>query len=209
MSGDTAGGVVLEPLSGETLRAALPDLAALRIRVFREWPYLYAGDADYERRYLATFAAAPGAVVIGARDPGSGRMVGAATGCPLAHADPAFAAPFRAAGHDPADWFYFGESVLEPTHRGRGIGVAFFTARAAQARAQGFARACFCAVVRDAGDPRASAGHTPLDAFWTRRGYRRLDLTTSFPWREVDAAAESDHPMAFWGRELTDGQSKS
>jgi hypothetical protein len=34
--------------SGE-LEAALDDLARLRIAVFADWPYLYEGDAAYER----------------------------------------------------------------------------------------------------------------------------------------------------------------
>lgn len=195
-------GVALAPLSGPDLVAALPDLAALRTRVFRAWPYLYEGDAAYERRYLATFAAAPGAVVVGAREKATGRTVGAATACPLAGADPAFSAPFREAGHDPADWFYFGESVLEPPFRGRGVGVAFFDTREGAAREQGFSRTCFCAVVRDPADPRRPADHEPLDGFWRRRGYRPLGLAASFAWREVGAGGESDHAMAFWGREL-------
>ena len=206
--GRSVGGVTLAPLSGSALREALPELATLRTRVFREWPYLYDGDAAYERRYLDNFAGAPGAVVVGAREEATGRMVGAATACPLAHADAAFAAPFRESGHDPADWFYFGESVLEPEFRGRGVGVAFFAAREDAAQAQGFSRTCFCAVLRDPADPRRPACYEPLDGFWRKRGYRPLGLTASFPWREVGSEAETEHAMAFWGRDLGD-QSKS
>lgn len=39
-------------LTGLDLDAALDDMARLRIKVFRDWPYLYDGDVDYERRYL-------------------------------------------------------------------------------------------------------------------------------------------------------------
>ena len=46
----------------------LPDLARLRITVFRDWPYLYDGTLDYEQEYLAKFAAAKGAVCVIARD---------------------------------------------------------------------------------------------------------------------------------------------
>ena len=56
--------IVIERLQGTALTAALPDLARLRIAVFREWPYLYDGSADYEQRYLATYAAAPDSVII-------------------------------------------------------------------------------------------------------------------------------------------------
>ena len=69
------------PLTGEALQAALDDLAALRIAVFAAYPYLYDGSADYERKYLAEFTAAPDAVLVAARD--GERIVGAATASPL------------------------------------------------------------------------------------------------------------------------------
>ena len=47
--------VTLRGLTGTDLDTALDDLARLRITVFRDWPYLYDGDLDYERRYLAEF----------------------------------------------------------------------------------------------------------------------------------------------------------
>ena len=199
--------VTLRTLSGGELARALPELARLRTTVFRDWPYLYGGDASYEERYLATFAAAPGALIVGAfaEDRVGERMVGAATACPLVHADPAFAAPFEAAGMEPDKWFYLGESVLEPAHRGRGIGVAFFSAREAAARAQGFDRTCFCAVERASDDPRRPTGHVPLDPFWRRRGYAPLGLTTRYAWRDVDDADETGKTMRFWGRSLTPG----
>ena len=196
--------IELRVLDGDELREAIPALAALRIAVFRAWPYLYEGDEDYERHYLARFATAPGAVIVGAfaRDERGERMIGAATACPLAEADPAFRAPFESAGHEPADWFYFGESVLEPAHRGRGIGVAFFAEREAAGRRQGFARTCFCAVEREADDPRRPEGLEPLDAFWRRRGYAPLGLATRYAWRDVGASEETEKPMRFWGRAL-------
>ena len=39
--------------SAGEIQAHVDELAALRIRVFRDFPYLYDGDLDYERAYLA------------------------------------------------------------------------------------------------------------------------------------------------------------
>ena len=44
-----------QPVSGEQLTPWVEDLAKLRIKVFREYPYLYDGDLDYEKDYLATY----------------------------------------------------------------------------------------------------------------------------------------------------------
>ena len=43
----------VKSLVGEEMKAVLPDLARLRIIVFRDWPYLYDGTLEYEQEYLA------------------------------------------------------------------------------------------------------------------------------------------------------------
>jgi GNAT superfamily N-acetyltransferase len=194
-------GLDIRPLRGDALRSALPDLAALRIAVFAEWPYLYDGDAAYERDYMAAWADSPDALIVGAFD--GERLVGAATAAPMEdHADD-FAAPFRAAGRDLGDYLYCGESVLLPAWRGRGAGHAFFDHREAHGRALGRPMACFCAVIRDAEDPRRPAEYRPLDAFWRKRGYAPdPDLTARFDWREHGATEATAHAMRFWLKRL-------
>ena len=79
--------VVIEALRGEAARAVLPAVAALRIEVFREYPYLYEGSRDYEERYLAPYATGRSVIVV-ARD--GDDVVGASTALPLLdHSDDA------------------------------------------------------------------------------------------------------------------------
>lgn len=190
----------LETLSGAAVMDLVADLARLRVEVFRDFPYLYDGDAVYEERYLAKYARIADATIVVARD--GARVVGAATALPLAAAEEEMQAPFAAGGMDPRDWYYFGESVLERAWRGRGIGVAFFAGREARAAALGFRRTAFCAVERPADHPLRPHGYVPLDAFWGRRGYvRRPELRASFDWRDIGQETETPHPMVFWTRE--------
>ena len=181
--------------------AAFDDLARLRITVFRDFPYLYEGDLDYERRYLATYMESPGAVVIGAFD--ENRLVGAATASPLNDHFEAFAEPFAKRGLDPADFFYFGESVLEKRYRGQGVGVRFFEEREKAAAEAGFGACVFSAVIRPADHPLGPAGYRPLDDFWRHRGYARIEgLTTGFFWRDVGQAQETVKTMEYWTRRI-------
>lgn len=154
----------VERRTGDGLRALIGDLARLRIAVFREWPYLYDGDLAYEERYLDTYARADRAFVAVAF--AGDRAVGAATAIPLDDADPVFAEPFRACGFDTRGIAYFGESVLEPAWRGRGIGHRFFDEREAWATATGLPVTTFCAVERAENDPR----RPPATDRWTRSG---------------------------------------
>lgn len=190
------------PLAGPDLARALPDLARLRITVFREWPYLYDGTLDYEETYIQRFAEAQGAMIVAALD--GARVVGAATAAPLTSHTPAFAPLFTAAGYDPARIFYFGESVLLPTYRGRGLGHAFFDARERHAGASGaFTETAFCGVVRPDDHPARPADYRPLDGFWTKRGYRKVPgLVGSYTWRDLGASEATAKPMQFWVRPL-------
>jgi GNAT superfamily N-acetyltransferase len=196
-----SGRAVVETLAGEAVAPAIPDLARLRIEVFRDFPYLYDGDLGYERKYLQKFADLPESTLVVARD--GQAIVGASTALPLVKAGDAVAAPFRAQGLDPARFYYFGESVLLSAYRGQGIGVAFFERREARARALGFRRAAFCAVDRPATHARRPKDYVPLDAFWTHRGYaRRPDLVATFEWKEVGEAEETPKTLTFWVKAL-------
>jgi len=189
-------------LTGAAATAVLDDVARLRIAVFRDWPYLYDGDAAYERDYLRAYTN-PGAVIVTARDGDGGPIIGAATGAPMQHHAADFAAAFAARPEPLSDIFYCAESVLLPGFRGRGLGHAFFDAREAHARALGFRWSAFCSVIRPADHPARPAGYQPLDAFWRKRGYAPLPgVIARFRWRDVGAAEDTEKPLQFWMRLL-------
>lgn len=191
----------IEPLTGEEIAAALPEVARLRIAVFRAFPYLYAGDMEYEERYLQAYAESPGAVIVAAWD--GDRIVGAATGAPMEDHAAEFGKPFARHGYDLADIFYCAESVLLPEFRGHGVGHAFFDQREAQGRALGRRYSCFCSVIRPADHPARPADYAPLDPFWRKRGYEKVEgLVASFPWKDIGDSVETEKPMQFWMREL-------
>lgn len=195
--------ISLQRVTGPALADHLEPLARLRIRVFRDYPYLYDGSATYERRYLETYTASPDAIAVLAIDetlPPDERIVGASTGLPMAHEGDAFRLPVERAGLDPARVFYCGESVLLPAYRGRGVYRAFFTAREDHARAlRGLDWIGFYAVARPPDHPLRPAGYLPLDPVWRRYGYTpRPDIVARFAWKDVDQASETSHEMTFW-----------
>ena len=192
--------VTTRVLTGDGLAAALDDVARRRIAVFRDWPYLYDGDRDYERDYLRAYQA-PGAVVVVAED--AGRIVGASTGAPMADHAADFAAAFADRPEPLSEIFYFAESVLLPEYRGHGLGHAFFDAREAHARSLGARHAAFCSVVRPADHPARPADYRPLDGFWRKRGYAPLPgVIAHYSWRDLGEDAETEKPLQFWMRAL-------
>ncbi len=196
-------------VTGPELITKLPAVAALRIAVFREYPYLYDGDQDYEVRYLRTYLESPDSVIVLATD--GDKVVGASTGIPMCHATREVREPFAAFGIAPERVFYLGESVLFPNYRGQGIGSRFFEERERHAqRIGGFDYHAFCAIERPPDDPRRPINYRSLHAFWNRRGYQREPrLYTSFCWREIGEGQEYPKPMIFWLKPTTQKQAGS
>lgn len=182
----------------------LPQVAELRIAVFKDWPYLYEGEHAYEREYLAAYAGSADSLFVLAF--ADGQVVGASTGLPLSDETVSFRKPFQDRGLAESSVFYFGESVLLPAHRGRGIGHAFFDQREAHARRLGrFQWTAFCAVDREQADLRRPAGHRGNEAFWHKRGYfRQPGMTMHLSWDEA-GRGEVIHPLTFWLRPLEGG----
>ncbi len=188
----------LREFSGAALEPHLDALGALRIAVFREFPYLYEGTLEYERAYLHTYAACPRSLVVLAIDNGS--VVGATTCLPMADAEPEFQSAFRSAGYNLDAICYFGESILLPAFRGQGVGREFFRRRESHAvRLGGIRLTAFCAVNRPEDHPRRPPGHRPLDAFWRGMGYvRHSELQAAFEWKESGEDAATAKTLTFW-----------
>jgi GNAT superfamily N-acetyltransferase len=190
--------ITLVRFSGSGLQDYLDEVARLRIGVFREFPYLYDGNMDYERQYLQTYVRCEQAVVVVAFD--GEDVVGASTAIPLQFEEDAFKAPFLERGHDPARIFYCAESVLLKDYRGQGLGVRFFEEREAHARSLGaFDYYCFCSVVRPLEHPLRPAGYQPLDAFWHKRGYvKHPELGAMYHWKDIDQQEQTSKRLEFW-----------
>ena len=187
---------------GHDLQVHISDIVRLRLRVFRDWPYLYDGTEADETAYLSTLAASPGAVCIAAFD--GQNMVGASTGMPLQNEHEPFLKPFRDAGYDITSIFYCAESVLLPVYRGRGLYRDFFNGREAHAVSLGgFKHSVFCGVIRPDDHPMKPEQFQPLDPVWQHFGYAPYpSLTAPFNWRDLGDAEETPKQLQFWGNAL-------
>jgi GNAT superfamily N-acetyltransferase len=191
--------ISIQTLTGPAIQPYLPELARLRIKIFKEFPYLYAGSLDYEQRYLTTYLAADGAAFIIAK--AGDKIIGASTCLPLASETPNIQKPFLDQGMDVTRIMYFGESVLEPAYRGEGIGVKFFAVR--EAHAKNFSLATFCAVNRPAGHPARPANYVPLDNFWHKRGFtKQAHLTCEMDWTDIGHTTQTTKTLTFWTKPL-------
>ncbi|MDB6072703.1 MAG: family N-acetyltransferase [Verrucomicrobiaceae bacterium] len=182
---------------GPQLEPFIDGLGRLRIEVFREYPYLYDGTLNYEREYLKSYLNSPRSLVALVLD--QGEVVGATTCVPMADEGPEFKEAFIKGGYDVEDICYFGESILLPAYRGRGLGKEFFKRREAHAQTLGAAITTFCAVDRPSDHPLRPIDYVPLDGLWAKQGYvKHPELQAVFEWKEMGEAKESAKTLTFW-----------
>ncbi|MCM5704436.1 GNAT family N-acetyltransferase [Larsenimonas salina] len=192
----------IQTLTGSAIRPWLDALAELRLGVFSTFPYLYHAPKAEEFEYLTHYVESPSAAIFLVRE--GDRAVGMSTVMPMTEAEAEFQVPFREAGWTLSSLAYFGESILLPEYRGRGLGHAFFERREAYARGlPGVTHTTFCAVERPADHPERPEAYQPLDGFWRRRGYEHHpELAAHFRWRDIGDEALSTKRLSFWIKPL-------
>jgi len=193
---------IFKRVTGPDIAPYVEDLARLRIKVFREFPYLYDGDADYERKYLQTYVNSPRSLAVLVYD--GSELIGASTGLPMQDETAEFQRPFVEHGYDVRGVFYCGESVLRRAYRGRGIYKHLFRAREQHAAELAGMELCtFCGVQRPNDHPLRPRDFTPLNEIWKRFGYtEHPELQTQYVWKDIDEAGPSAKTMRFWTKSL-------
>jgi len=193
--------ITTELLRGEAIRPHLDAIAGLRIAIFQEYPYLYRGAPDYERRYLSVYADSPDALAILVRD--GGTLAGAVTAIPMCDEAEALAAPVREAVCAIDSVYYVGELLFLPPYRGMGLGSTLLARAEEQARAMGrFDRLTCATVIRPDDHPLRPQNFTPIDRFLARTGFTRMDgVIATFDWPELDGVT-IPHGMQYWTKPL-------
>lgn len=189
-------------LYGEEGRAYVKELASLRLRVFREYPYLYDGTMEYEEQYLDSYFRSKHSFILMLKH--NGLIVGATTAIWAEDIEEAFKKSFIKHGMDPKEIFYFGESVLLKEYRGYGYGKLFFSERENVGKSLGFIKyLSFCAVVRKDNDPHRPSDYRPLDEFWKTQGFKlEPGLTTQYAWPDPGETVNTEKTMQFWLKKL-------
>ena len=190
-------------LKGADIASVFDELAALRIAVFRDYPYLYEGTPAYEKEYLRIYSESERSFLAAVYHQGT--LVGATTCLPLAEETEELKKPFLENGSDPTHIFYFGESIILKEHRGRGFGHLFFDEREAHARSFGtYTHTCFCSVDRGTSHPLRPADYRSNESFWSKRGYQGMPtLQATMEWPDSGETHSTSKPMIFWMKEIT------
>lgn len=187
-------------LAGNEIDIYLEEIAQLRIRIFREYPYLYEGSLKYEKKYLERYLKTPESLIILVKE--SDNYIAMTSCLPLSREEVNFQAPFKSAGLDLSKIFYFGESIVLPEFRGRGLGRKFFEEREHHAQktlGKKLELTTFCSVDRSPNHPQRPRDYHGPESLWMRQGYQKdSSLKMELDWPEVGSEKEIGHTLTFW-----------
>lgn len=188
--------------TGQQVKDHIPEIARMRIEILREYPFLYEGDVEYEKRYLNKFASMKDAITILVFDNGS--LVGAATGFPFIYDAENLQQALHSAGFDPKEFYCFGESILKREYRGQGIGSKFVELREAYAKELGvYTGLCFYTSARPDNDPKRPENYRSLSPFWRKNGFtKHPEIIGTIPYKELGEPEETPKEMVFWIKSL-------
>lgn len=192
-----------EVKKGSEITSHLEPLGLLRIQVFKDWPYLYEGDLEYERHYLQTYVHSARSFIFLAYD--NENLVGATTAIALEDETVEVQKPFKERNLDLSRIVYFGESILLPPYRGQGLGKRFMQERLNFAETfPKTTTAAFCAVIRDPNDVRKPPDARPLDPFWRSMGFSPVPgFTAEMSWKDIGEKDASKKKLQFWTKAIT------
>ncbi|MEW9673985.1 GNAT family N-acetyltransferase [Ammoniphilus sp. 3BR4] len=196
--------ITLEMLHGQEIERYIEQLALFRVKDFREFPYLYVGDLEREKGYIQHYTKNEKALLVIAKD--DDKVIGISSGIPLEKfLGEAIAEQLAKIGLDSNHFYYFGETILLPEYRKKGIGRDIYKMREEYARSAGYTEVCFMAVVREEDHPLRPKDYKSPEDFWVYMGYEKLEITADFTYPTVQANGQvekASNKMVFWKKHV-------
>ena len=174
-------------LKGDEISRYLEELVQLRIRTFKEWPYLYEANKDEEYEYLGNFITSNESVVVLALV--NDQIVGALTGIVLADSVQKFTELFNQHNLDPYRYFYLSEAMIIPSYRGQKLIFSMYNEMKQAAPRKPM---CFAMIER-------SEHSRSFDLLALKYGFEYAPhLQCILPWKEITSHKIVPHRLTFW-----------
>lgn len=194
-------------LTKEELKPLLPFVAALRIKIFREYPYLYEGDFIEEMEDLRNCSQkSHNAVAIACHN---NIPIGFLYGIPLTEFASHFENPvvdlFKEKKLAPETCYYFADIIILPEHRGNHLSKKLFDTLETYAQEQGYCSASFITESHEF-HPLKPVDYKSLDPLWNSLNYKKTGLVSHGSWQthKADGTIVKElHVADIWFKNLT------
>lgn len=187
-------------LKGTEIKNYSDELAKMRLEYFKEYPYLYRGDLENERKNFRNLADNWRSILLIALEGQEIAAVSTATPLDSGYVD----VPqdiFRNMGFINQDLYYFGEIIVHQKFRGIGLASQIFKEQEDFAGILGYQAVCFLAVEREQNHPLKPVDYQENDSIWEHLGYQKTNKEVFLEWPTAQSngtVENTKNKLVFW-----------
>lgn len=198
--------IMVEIFTGKDTSNFINLIAQLRIKHFREYPYLYEGNMELEKQYLQAYAADVRSIFVIAKV--NDEITEVSTGIPLVSSSVLLKDAetiFRENGLEPNEYYYYGEVIILPEHRGLEILVKMLAAQNKKVREWGYKYITGLTVIRGEKHPLKPDDYKSPDKLGHYFGYNKSGFTIKYSWPTIQKdghVKNMSNALEFWLKKL-------
>ncbi len=191
---------------GKDIEPFLDEIGSLRVKVFREFPYLYDGDLETERKYIAEYAKSDKSVLIAAFV--DKQIIGFVTGTALDSGLEIIRTAyelFNSRSLIANNYYYIGEIIILEEYRSFSLSLELIKQIGTFAKNSGYTSLCFLTVIREAGHPLKPAHYRSTAKLWEFYKAKKMNMSVDYEWKTLINSSESmmqTNKLEFWERSL-------
>lgn len=188
----------MQIIRGSEIEKHIDQLGRFRIEIFREYPYLYDGNIEYERTYLGRYSRNSESFLLILQD--THGIIGACTGIPLNGENHEFQNAFVGENRD--EIYYIGEVMLRADSRGKKLGSRLLSTALGLIDSKKFKKVSLCTVDRGLNHLQRPVSYCSPDYLWKKCGFEKsINLLAYLDWKDIGQEIETQKPMNIWFRE--------
>lgn len=194
-------------LTGSSIIPFVDKIAQFRMENFREFPYLYASDVEFEKKYLEIYQKEEKAILIIGIDQ-QDEIIAISTGMPVTNnADLLSVASemFKKNNLNPDDYFYIAETIISAPYRSKGLYSKIVAMREQAALDLGYSKVCFITVIREPHHPQQPAHYQSPETIFNHCGYKKSSIIIHYTWPTIqpdNTVSDQKHALVFWFKSL-------
>lgn len=199
--------ITVEIHVGKDAAEYIDYVSQLRIDIFKEYPYLYEGELEYEKQYMHGYTTDKKSMIAVAKV--NGELAGVSTGIPLISDSEIVADAknvFAKQNVEVGDYYYYGEVIVLPKFRGHGITTKLYSEQNQLIQEWGFKHVCILTVVREENHSLKPKDYKSPDGMWKHLGFFRNDLTIDYHWPTIHpdkSVKDVNNTLEFWTKNLS------
>jgi hypothetical protein len=197
---------VIKIARGSECSSYMAILTALRLNTFKEFPYLYVGNENYEQIYSSGFPNNPDTLFATAYI--DDEFAGILTGTPfdaILENEPEAKVAWADSNDDLSKYYYYGEAIVLEKFRKSKVAFQLSSLLEKEIQDLGYQTVCFITVDRDHDHPLQPENYQSIELYLPKHGYVKTHRKSDYCWPTLDVSGNVEislNTVSWWVKTL-------